>query len=385
MSEARIRSSRQVPDGADRHLLVIDDWFPNLGTGFRIAEFVHYLRIFPWLRVASTCSAALGHYERFAERYPDVSDRVTPWNPDILRTTRAAWFVFLNNAYQWVAEMERHAIPFAFTLYPGGGFELASSESEAKLARVLTSPMLRSVVATQPATLERLRRMCCPVATYDIPGLVINPAYVATSQPRTALREAGVIRICFAAFRYDPGGRNKGFPEFLNAASMLAQLHPHLRFAVAGDLGPEDWPVPESLASRITFHGPLATNELRQFFLGQDVIVSPTRRFAVTGSEFDGFPTGTCVEAALCGVMVLCSDELDQNRFYRPNEEILICAPRPDAIVMALDAMLRDTSRLVALAEAGRRRSVELYSVAAQLIPRTRILRALANEAGLPG
>jgi hypothetical protein len=105
----------------------------------------------------------------------------------------------------------------------------------------------------------------------------------------------------------------------------------------------------------------------------------------VTGSEFDGFPTGTCVEAALCGVMVVCSDELDQNRFYRPNEDILICAARPDAIVMTIDSVLRDTSRLIALAEAGRRRSVELYSVAAQLIPRTRILRALADEVGLPG
>ena len=82
---------------------------------------------------------------------------------------------------------------------------------------------------------------------------------------------------------------------------------------------------------------------------------------------------------------MLSSDELDQNRFYRPNEDILICAPRPDAIVMTLDGVLRDPARLITLAEAGRRRSVELYSVAAQLIPRTRILRALAAAAGLAG
>src|ERR1700733_14135294 len=128
MSKTSCCSSGRVPDGVDRHLLVIDDWFPNLGTGFRVAEFVHYLRIFPWLRVASTSSPGLGHYERFAERYPDVSNRVSPWHPDMLRTTRAAWFVFLNNAHEWVAEMERHCIPFAFTLYPGGGFNLASPE-----------------------------------------------------------------------------------------------------------------------------------------------------------------------------------------------------------------------------------------------------------------
>jgi lipopolysaccharide transport system ATP-binding protein len=350
-------------------------------TGFRVAEFVHYLRVFPGLRVTSTCPD-LGHYESFAQRYPDVSHRVIPWRPAVFETAGAAWFVFLNNVYTWVAEMERRSIPFGFTLYPGGGFNLGDPESETKLARVLSSPMLRAIVATQPITVETLRRTDSHILVHDIPGVVVNPAYVVGSCARTCVPASGAARVCFAAFRYDPGGRSKGFPQFLSAAAILAELHPGMRFAVAGDLGPQDWPVPAPLHGRITFHGPMPTAELRAFFLKQDIIISPSRRHAVSGTEFDGFPTGSCVEAALCGVAVLSSDELNQNRGYRVGEEILVCTPEPEAIAATLDPVIRDTAQLAALAEAGRRRTIMLYGAAAQLVPRTRILRALAAEAG---
>jgi lipopolysaccharide transport system ATP-binding protein len=365
-------------------LLIIDDWFPNLLSGFRVAEFVHHLRVFPGLQVIATTPDP-SHFARFAERYREVSDRVLPWRSDRLDAMRAAWFVFLNNAHTWLAEMEKRSIPFVFTLYPGGGFNLGDPESEAKLVRVLASPMLSAVIATQPITVETLRRMGCPVPVHDIPGVVVNPIYVVGSRARITFVEPGVTRICFAAFRYDPGGRSKGFPEFLGAAAILARDHPKLRFAVAGDLGPADWPVPAILEGRIAFHGPMPTSELQDFFLGQDVIVSPSRRHATSGTMFDGFPTGSCVEAALCGAAVLSSDELDQNRFYRVNEEILVCSPEAEAIALTLKPIVHDPARLAAIAEAGRQRTVTLYGAAAQLLPRTRVLRSLAAEAGIPG
>jgi lipopolysaccharide transport system ATP-binding protein len=365
-------------------LVIVDDWFPNLLSGFRVAEFLHHLRVFPGLRVVST-NPDPSHFARFAKSYPDVSDRVLPWRADRLHGMRAAWFVFLNNAHTWLMEMEQRSIPFAFTLYPGGGFNLGDPKSEAKLARVLASPTLSAVIATQPVTVETLRRMGCPVPVHDIPGVVVNPSYFVCSRARTTFTAPGATRICFAAFRYDPGGRSKGFPEFLEAAAILVHDHPKLHFAVAGDLGPADWPVPAILQGRIAFHGPMPTSELQAFFLRQDVIVSPSRRHATSGTAFDGFPTGSCVEASLCGVAVLSSDELDQNRFYRVNEEILVCPPEAEAIALTLKPIVHDPARLAAIAEAGRQRTITLYDAAAQLLPRTRVLRSLAAEAGIPG
>jgi lipopolysaccharide transport system ATP-binding protein len=372
------RPDRQVGSG----LVIVDDWFPNLLSGFRIAEFLHHLRVFPGLRVVST-NPDISHFVRFAKSYPDVSDRVLPWRAETLNGMRAAWFVFLNNAHTWLAEMEQRSIPFVFTLYPGGGFNLGDPESEAKLARLLASPMLTAVIATQPITIETLRRMGCPVPVHDIPGVVVNPTYVVSSRARTTFTVSGATRICFAAFRYDPGGRSKGFPEFLEAAAILAHDHPKLRFAVAGDLGPADWPVPAILDGRIAFHGAMPTSELQAFFLRQDVIISPSRRHVTSGTAFDGFPTGSCVEAALCGVVVLSSDELDQNRFYRVNEEILVCPPEAEAIASTLEPLVADPARLASIAEAGRRRTLALYGTGAQLVSRTRVLRSLAAEAGI--
>jgi lipopolysaccharide transport system ATP-binding protein len=364
-------------------LAVIDDWFPNLLTGFRVAEFVHYLRVFPSLRIISTCPD-LSHFAHFAKRYPDISDRVQPWHTGSFDCLRAAWFVFLNNAYFWVEEMERRSIPFVLTLYPGGGFNLNDPESEAKIVRVFASPLLRAVITTQPVTLAMLQRMGCSVPVHQIPGIVVNPSYFVNSTTRTTIPGQGAARICFAAFRYDAGGRSKGFPEFLAAANILAVRHPKVQFAVAGDLGPSDWPISGALEGRITFHGALQTSGLRAFFNEQHVIVSPSRRYATSGTSFDGFPTGSCVEAALCGVAVLSSDELDQNRYYRSGEEILICEPKPKAIAAALTPVINDPSRLAALAERGRQRTIALYGVKKQLLSRTRILRLLAAEAGLP-
>jgi lipopolysaccharide transport system ATP-binding protein len=127
----------------------------------------------------------------------------------------------------------------------------------------------------------------------------------------------------------------------------------------------------------------LATTELREFFLSQDVMVAPSRRYAQTGTEFDGFPTGTCIEAALCGVALICSDELSQNRYYAAGEDLLICPPEPDDLVRCMEEFLHDPARLLTVRRNGRKRTVSLYRPEAQLLPRSRFLRRLALDAGI--
>lgn len=363
-------------------LLVVDDYFPNLLTGFRVAEFTHYLRVFPGMQIASTAPDFAALHAAYAERHADVAAQVVPWSPDSFRSARAVSLTFLNNAHHWVDELDRHSVPFVFTLYPGGGFELGEARSMAKLKRVLASPMLRSVVATQPVTVETLRPLC-RVPVLELPGLVISPAYLAADAVRRPPAAGEGLRICFAAYRYDAGGRSKGYPEFIAVASELARRRSDLRFAVAGNFSASDWPIPEHLAPRLSFVGPLPTQELRQFFLGQDVMVAPTMRFALTGTEFDGFPTGSCVEASLCGVAIICSDELEQNRHYEDGREIMICKPEAASIIGPLEALARNPDRATQIGKRGQQRTGTLYGIAAQLLPRTRLLRSLADNVGI--
>jgi len=125
----------------------------------------------------------------------------------------------------------------------------------------------------------------------------------------------------------------------------------------------------------------MATSQLRQFLLTQDMMISPNQPYAVSRTEFDGFPTASCVEASLCGVAILCSDELNLNRFYDP-DEMIICDPEPSAILRVIEPLLANPSAITQLGEQGRRKSAMLFSAEAQLLPRTRILRDAAAREG---
>jgi len=225
--------------------------------------------------------------------------------------------------------------------------------------------------------------MGCTVPITNIPGVVVNPNYIAASLKRKAAPQKNSLKICFAAFSYADLGRSKGYPQFIDAAALLVKSFKDLSFSVVSDIGKDDWRIPEALNNRISFHGPMETEELRQFFATQDVMVSPSRRFATSGRGFDGFPTGTAVEAALCGCAIVTSDELDQNRLYKDHEEILICPPESNEITAKLEPFLREPTKLAALAEAGRKRTAELYGPAHQLLPRTKLLRWLCQNSGV--
>src|SRR3981189_2245738 len=64
-------------------LLILDDFYPNLTTGFRIAEYNHYLRVFPDLLIASTAADFRRQHAIFARHYPDVQNRVVAFDPSL--------------------------------------------------------------------------------------------------------------------------------------------------------------------------------------------------------------------------------------------------------------------------------------------------------------
>jgi lipopolysaccharide transport system ATP-binding protein len=365
-------------------LLILDDFYPNLTTGFRIAEYNHYLRVFPDLLIASTAGDFKQQHAIFAKLYPDVQNRVVAFDPAILPHARLCFLNFLNNVHHHIDALEAANLPFVFTLYPGGGFELHSDAAKSKLTRVLASRMLRGVISTQPITTDVLRRMQCPVKIHELYGVVINPAYFRSSgpRPRAAIDAEGRgPNICFVAHRYDRRGSTKGYPVFVEVCATLADRYPNLEFSVVGNYGPDDLDIPAPLAGKLQFKGLMATSQLRQFLLTQDLMISPNQPYTVSGKEFDGFPTASCVEASLCGVAILCADELNLNRFYR-SDEMIVCEPEASAILRVMEPLLASPSVIMQIGEQGRRKSAMLFSAEAQLLPRTRILRDVAAQEG---
>jgi lipopolysaccharide transport system ATP-binding protein len=368
-------------------LRVLDDFFPNLLTGFRVAEYNAYLARWPALVVLSAQPDFGRCHADYARVHPQAADRVRPFAPEAVAGARLVYLNFLNNAVRFLPALAAHGVPFLLTLYPGGGFGLDDSDSDRKLRTVLTSTLLRALVVTAPATGDYLARFAAregialpPVTA--IPGVVVNPLYFESRPPRAYFGHGKpAADVCFVAARYMERGENKGYPQFIAAARAVAAEFGDVTFHVVGDFTPEDVPL-DALAPRVRFHGTLATRPLRDFLLGMDAIVSPNRAFVLHPGNFDGFPTGACVEAALAGVALLATDPLRQNRVFRAGEDWIPIEPDAASITPALRALQHDPARLRRVALAGRAVAREHYAPQRQIDARIALIE---RELAAPG
>ena len=138
-------------------LIIIDDFFPCFATSFRIAEINSILGHFNTAMVYSTWHDRRA-FSRYAASYPQFASRVRRFHPSRLLKGSAAYVIFLNNIFSCVEYLEKAHLPFVFELYPGGGFYLDDDVSDARLRRVLASPMFRKVIVTQNVTRDYLTR-----------------------------------------------------------------------------------------------------------------------------------------------------------------------------------------------------------------------------------
>jgi len=374
-------------------LLVLDSNFPDLASAFTIAELNHYLEVFPDAEVLSANPAFDDRYPEYRAQYPLLAPRVRPLllgQP--LPNARLAYCVFLKNTARHLPLLKKHGIPFVMTLYPGGGFALDDPESDSWLDAIADSGLLSKVIVTQPLTRDYLvsgRRKYSAELVELIYGMVVHESYF---QERAPKRRYGFgkpqLDVCFAAYLYAPLGVDKGYDTFISAAVGIAKQAPDVRFHVVGNFDNRVINV-SVLGDRIVFHGPMHTPGFQSLLAGMDLIVSPNvpmdialanldrlgfKNIQARRGKFDGFPTGSCMEASLCGVGMVCSDVLGQNAFYRDPTEIRIVAPVAEAVAQAVLDLRERPDALRQLGDAGQARSRVLLAPATQLGRRREIL-----------
>ncbi len=368
-----------------KRLVVLDDFFPTLLSGFRVAEYNAYLEIYPDLEVLSTVKNFSERHAQYAELYPAYARRIRPFSPYKLRNCSVAYINFLNNAAHFLKYLECYQVPFVLTLYPGGGLGLNDANSNRKLMKVLSSPLLRSLIVTQPIIEEYVRqfvqqhRLKLPPIKL-VQGVVAHPMYFdgASVQHGSYFgMDKSQFDICFVAEKYMPQGANKGYPEFIAMVRKLVS-EPDLCFHVVGGFSPQDLDV-SGLEGRLHFHGQLETRKLQQFFSAMDLIVSPNRPFVLHSGNFDGFPTGCCVEASLSGVAVMASDELKQNPGYINGESMIIVPVDADVLAHRVRELLQNPQRVSAIAQTGRALTQQWYAPSVQIGARLAAIEALAN------
>ena len=361
-------------------ILVIDDFFPNLTTRFRIAEFNFYLKKFNSI-IFSNCLNFESAYYDYAKVYPKLSKKIFPLSSiDIIkdRLIRLAYFVFLNNAYNFLRFVNIFDVKFVFTLYPGGGFDLNDLLSDQKLESVFNSKYFQKVIVTQNVTYKYLveHSFCDEKNIEFIYGGVIpskNHCNIFLSKRKWFKMNKKTFDICFIANKYMPKGINKGYPTFIEVAKLLSKINSSFRFHVVGDFNSSDIDISD-IQDKITFYGVQSNSSFFQdFYRFQDIILSPNQPFVLYPGNFDGFPTASCVEAALYGLPIFCTDPLMQNIHFKDNIDICIVSTDPEEIINKILFYFDHPEKLYQLSKYSQRRCQEIFGTY-QLVSRHQLL-----------
>jgi glycosyltransferase involved in cell wall biosynthesis len=372
-------------------LVILDDMFPHLLSAFRISEFNALLKHFNnasvysngiTFRTIGECRDFKEIHAVYAHLYPDLSNRVHFFKGKTKVSARLCYVVFLNNANLFIDYIERCKLPFVLELYPGGGFHLDDINSNLKLRRLTSSPLLKKIIVTQKISFEYLinNNFCQPEQLELIYGGVFPKDQLIHGQMSRKYfpSDKKTFDICFVANKYMPQGRDKGYDVFIETALYLAASNPYVVFHVVGTFGPDDISA-SAFGNRIKFYGSRTTDFFPSFYGEMDVILSPNAPFMLSPGAFDGFPTGACVEAAMCGVAILCCDELKLNPFV-DGEELVVISREPSEIAFVLSKFLHNPDLLYQIAKQGQLRFREVFSYEQQMLPRIKLLESCLSE-----
>ncbi len=359
-------------------LVILDDLFPWLGTGFRVKEFNEYLQTFETSIVYSTNRRFCREMASYRQYFPEYADRIFRLHAKRGFDGRLAYIVFLHNAITFLPVIERLELPFVLELYPGGHFHLDDRDSDEKLRRVCNSPFLKKIIVTQRVTREYLlgRGLCAERVIHYIHGGVVSIPEMPLDKKFFGT-DKQTFDICFTAYRQMPLGEDKGYDLFVEVAKKLGAVDSRFRFHVVGGF---DKTVIDCscLGERIRFYGPQTTNFFPNYYRDKDVILSPNRPFVLAPGAFDGIPTGAVVEAGSCSVAMFCTDQLQLTKeTFEPGRDIVIVKPDVDSICQTLLSYFRNPVTLYNIARYGRKAIEKTYSPRIQLGMRTELLREI--------
>ncbi len=386
----RPASLNSILESIDKHdidadLLVFDDTFPNKLSAFRYAEYSEYLKSIPnchVIRVGETpvFYGANKEYKDVLEEYytlhPSHSKRIHEFTSAANISAKLAYCVFLSLAHDYLPHFENLNLPFVFTLYPGGCFEMNQPNSDAMLKRVMSSPLFQKVIVSQRIVKNYLlaNKFCKENQIEEIIGCVtLDNSGLSGYEKQYFGIDKSTKDICFVAHKYHAQGHDKGYDVFIDLAKELSKRRDDVYFHVVGGFEAKDIDIC-GIEDRIRFYGALEHEELQSFYLAMDAIVSPNIHGKVSPGRFDGFPTGCCMEAGLLGVVPFCTDFLNQNVLLDEGKDFISIDRNPSSIANSIEPFLNDMERLYDCSKHVRQTFSRVYGYDAQLEPRIKVI-----------
>ncbi|HXY53936.1 MAG TPA: glycosyltransferase family 4 protein [Nitrospirota bacterium] len=373
------------PKTDKERLVIYDDTFPCLLSPFRITEFNAYLGHFDNSVVYSSFGRFREEKKKYRTLYPQYASRIFKFNKFIDFSGKLAYIVFLHNTYEFLPYIEKYKVPFVFELYPGGFFRLDNKVSDSRLKRILSSPYFRKVIVTQKISYEYLiqKKLCKPDQIEFVYGVVLPIHWYMRNrkQKKYYPDDKASFDICFVANKYLPEGRDKGYDVFIEAAKILKKKNKDVKFHVVGNFDRTDMDV-TAIDRDIYFYGSRHTRFFPDFYSHMDIILSPNKPFLLEQGAFDGFPTGCCIEAGICGVAIFATDILNLNCSFADGEDIVIINTLVDEIVDKITYYHDNPKRLYELAKKGTIAIQEMFDEDKQIGARLKVINGYMKLTG---
>lgn len=147
-------------------LIIYDDIYPHPVSGFRLEEYTVLLteikkskillspKAYPIVNT-DVCLHPI-HIEEIVSKNLQLRGKLKLNRGFVNLNAKLFYCIFINNIYEFINPLEKFKLPFVFTLYPGGGFQMNDDQSDLKLKRILSSPMFKKVIVTQHVTKDYL-------------------------------------------------------------------------------------------------------------------------------------------------------------------------------------------------------------------------------------
>lgn len=378
-------------------IVVVDDLFPQIyPNGFRNMEIstlmaeLDNFKSYTIPRITRKhifCSHPHGvSEERFNENkegylqiYPQNENKIKYLSLYQKYNFKLAYSYFLFLTYQMLPVFEKNAIPFVFTLYPGGDFGLDNANSDFMLREIFNSKFFRKVIVTQRTTLKYLiSKNLCPETKIEY----LYGGYLQFNKRESLPKKfyptnKSTFDICFVACKYTPRGIDKGYDLFIETAKKIASKYHYARFHIVGGFNENDIDVTE-IKDVITFYGHKAPEFLKEFYSNMDVCISPSRPFKIYPGNFNGFPLGS--DAMSCQTALFVADEVNENTHFLDGEDLVIIKADVEDISKKVEFYMDNLALLYKLSKKGQDKIYEIMD------PQVRVRKVkdiLIRESGL--
>lgn len=289
-----------------------------------------------------------------------------------------AYTLFYHNIIRYFAHFEKHKMPFAFTLYPGGSFVLENEGVNEQLRKICKSPYFRGVMVNQPYVYNYLveKDICEKNKITLVSGAPLNIDNYIEEEIIENKFDKTELDILFMANKYMIQGFDKGFDLFQLIAKQLLIQMPRTKFHVIGNFSEGDL-IFSGLKKSFVFHGHLEEMKFGQVLSKTQICISPNRINALSQGAFDGFPLASSVTAGLYSNLLVLTDALNQANEIGlvDGDDFIKISTDVFEIVEVLKGISKDRSRMRVIAMNGQLKLKTLYNRNNQIIPRLNFIK----------